>query len=90
MMFKSIFLNVSTEKTTTCSRIEPLSSSISVLLYSTAPLCHFCYRMQYVIAYVTSKAMGVRILSYNIAYHALLSLRRDPGSNPACGSYFFA
>jgi hypothetical protein len=27
---------------------------------------------------------------YNIAYHALLSFRRDPGSNPACGRYFFA
>ncbi len=34
-------------------------------------------------------AMGDGILSYNIAYHALLSFGRDPGSYPACGGYVF-
>ena len=35
--------------------------------------------------------MCVRILSNNIAYHALFRVRREPGSNPACGrkKFFF-
>ncbi len=33
--------------------------------------------------------MCVRILSNNIAYHALFSFRRDPGSNPVCERKLF-
>ncbi len=34
-------------------------------------------------------SMCVRILSNNIAYHALFSFRKDPGSNPACERKLF-